>query len=301
VYRLFRLTDLLELGDLRAMEREIEAFSQLTESLELPQSRWYTTLFASMRSHLKGDLAATERLVHEVLAQGQAVSDRNSALSFTVLLGQVMLERGRFGDMAPAIDQVRRNFPALDDAWRSALAYGFAESRLANDSSVALENVDARGVPRNVLWLAALTSLSIASACLGDRGRAEVLYELLEPYADRMAVVGYSVMCLGSVARPLGMLAATLGQWELAERHFRNALTANERIGSPLWVGHTLHYYARMLASRGRKTDTRRARELASRGLEIAAPLGLCNLETNLRLLLEQLEAGGPVSFSLFG
>jgi hypothetical protein len=127
------------------------------------------------------------------------------------------------------------------------------------------------------------------------------LFERLKPYADRMAVVGYAVMCLGSVARPLGMLAATMGQWELAEQYFRKALAANERIGSPLWVGHTLHYYARMVASRGRKGDVAKARDLATRGLEVAGPLGLANLEANLRLLLEELEAGRRISFGLFG
>ena len=47
-------------------------------------------------------------------------------------------------------------------------------------------------------------------AYLDDAPRAELLYDLLLPYADRCVVV-FGVFCQGSASRPLGSLATTMG------------------------------------------------------------------------------------------
>ena len=46
-------------------------------------------------------------------------------------------------------------------------------------------------------------------------------------------------MCWGSVERPLGLVAAALGQIDRATAHFDAALAANRRLGAPLLVART--------------------------------------------------------------
>ena len=78
---------------------------------------------------------------------------------------------------------------------------------------------DFTDLPRDGLWLLHLCSLAEACVLLGDERRAARLYELLSPYADRNAI-SMTTMPFGPVALRLGMVAAMLGRWEEAERHF---------------------------------------------------------------------------------
>jgi tetratricopeptide (TPR) repeat protein len=90
-----------------------------------------------------------------------------------------------------------------------------------------------------------------------------MLYELLLPYADRVAV-SYAEVSTGSVSRCLGILAAMLGRWEDAERQFEDALAMNERIGARQWLAHTQRDLARMLLGRSSPGDAEKAHDLLS-------------------------------------
>jgi hypothetical protein len=81
----------------------------------------------------------------------------------------------------------------------------------------------------------------------------------LEPYAGTILVVGYGVACYGAADRYLGMLATTLGDWEVAEARFDAAMDLNRRMGAPTWLAHTAYEYGRMLHTRGREEDAGRA------------------------------------------
>ena len=103
---------------------------------------------------------------------------------------------------------------------------------------------------------------------------AAVLYELLLPYGDRVAV-SYPEISTGSVARYLGLLAATMERWDDAERHFEDALEMNARIGARPWLAHTQQ---RLRADAPRPRRTRRhekAQQLVSRALTTYRDLGM--------------------------
>lgn len=109
---------------------------------------------------------------------------------------------------------------------------------------------------------------------LGDASRAAVLHERLSPYADRVAV-SCPEISIGSVSRYLGLLASTLARWDDAERHFRDALAMNERIGARPWLAHTQDDYARMLLALGRPGDAETARGLLDQALATYRDLGM--------------------------
>jgi hypothetical protein len=87
-------------------------------------------------------------------------------------------------------------------------------------------------VPRDVLWLVAITILSEVCAALDDGARAAILYDLLLPYADRNLVMGNGVATTGSISRNLGLLAAAMGRTDESFAHFEAALVMNMRMAA---------------------------------------------------------------------
>src|ERR1700751_1615410 len=104
---------------------------------------------------------------------------------------------------------------------------------------------------RESLWLASLTYVTDACVALGDETVAALVYPELELLEGTNVMIGHLVAYYGSADRYLGMLAATLGEWERAEGHFERALEANRSMDAPTWLAHTLYQYARMLRARG--------------------------------------------------
>lgn len=102
---------------------------------------------------------------------------------------------------------------------------------------------------------------------------------MLLPYAARTVMVGLSVSCDGGMSRYLGLLAAALSRWEVAERHFHHALSWNERIQHARhFVAHTQHDYAGMLWVRNQPSDHERAHALLETAQDTAQALGMTRL-----------------------
>jgi hypothetical protein len=71
---------------------------------------------------------------------------------------------------------------------------------------------------------------------LGDREVAAELAELLEPFADRLAVAIRGLISYGSVAGALGRLAAFGGDSDAAAARYRQAIEIEERAGEQIWA-----------------------------------------------------------------
>jgi hypothetical protein len=130
---------------------------------------------------------------------------------------------------------------------------------------------------------------------LDDRRRADEIYPLLAPYADRNVVTTWwSPSYAGSVARYLGLLAVTARRPEAAAAHFEQALSANARMGIRSQLAHTKCDYARLLFSRNGADDRERAQTLLAEARETAERLGLIRLRERIaRLKLPPLPSGG--------
>jgi hypothetical protein len=82
---------------------------------------------------------------------------------------------------------------------------------------------------------------------LGDVGRAEILYDLLEPYRGLLIVATQGAVCLGAADRYLGMLAATVGRFDEASALFCAAASLEERADAPRLAARTREWSARLL------------------------------------------------------
>ena len=123
-----------------------------------------------------------------------------------------------------------------------------------------------RGDPRNGVWIEGIRGFAETSIALGDARHALTLYELLEPYVDRMFVVGNGVPRVG--ARRDGTYASLLGEWSLAVKHLERALAANVALRAQVLVTHTLFHQAELVLRTGAPGNSKLARESACRARE---------------------------------
>ena len=281
----------VELGEMDEAQAELEAMTNLAEQLRQPAQRWLVSVCRARLALHEGRFHDAEGLIEEARDLGEHALGWNAPVAFRAQLWMLHWERGRLEEARELLARSVVEYPDYE-LWacagaRTAAALGHrAESEHAFQ---ALAKDDFAGVPFTYdAWLVGMGLLAETAASLDEVGRAAVLYRLLLPYADRIAVI-YPELATGSVSRYLGILATTAARWDDAERHFEVAVEMNERIGARPWLAHTQADYARMLSARGQRGDRERALELARDAVEGYRRLGMdtfaaeaANLERSL-------------------
>jgi len=165
-----------------------------------------------------------------------------------------------------------------NQGWKPALALLLAESGRLDEARTTLAEVaalDFADVPDDANVLATMAILALTVRRLGDAARARLLYRRLEPFAERAVVTFVQpVVCMGAVARYLGLLAATAGDANLAQRHFEQAIKRNRALGAQPYLAHSLAEYAAVLRARDATGDRERAAQLVAEARAITGAIG---------------------------
>ena len=256
----WRLYDLLEAGQMPAAKEEHGRLTALASELRQPLHLHSALTWESVLHQLAGRFSAAEesarRAVRLAIAAGTAEALENHC-------AQLVCIRRDAGGLAGLVDQV------------AALARGGRAFWTALHALVRLDGGDAVGagellrggpvsrpgeLPRGVFWLPTAAVLGEVAAATEDSALAESLLELLTPHAERFVQVTFNGS-LGSLHRPLGLLAGAVGSPALAREHFEAALDAHRRIGAPALEARTCRDYAAALDA-GRAHGQRRLIEL---------------------------------------
>jgi DNA-binding SARP family transcriptional activator len=286
----WRITDLLVLGDRNAVDESIRLCVHWAESLPQPAHTWYATHALAMIAMVDGRFDSVEDLTSTALAFNPQLHDQSASQSWAIQIYALRSEQGRLGELEELMVAGADLYPTVP-AWRCALAALYAEIGRDAECRAELDRLaesDFAVLPRDGNWLTGMAYAARACARLGDRERAALLYEQLLPCAPLNVVIGLGIHYPGSVELFLGLLATTMERWDEAERHFEAARTMHERMSSPPLGAHTDHEHARMLLTRGRPEDRRRAGELLKRAAATAASLGM----TRLSERVAELSAG---------
>ncbi|MEE8346454.1 MAG: AAA family ATPase, partial [Dehalococcoidia bacterium] len=272
-----RIYGLLTLGDINAVDAEIEAYARLAEELRQPAYLWFAALFRTMRALLDGRFEEGERLAMEAFAIGQRAQGPNAAMWFGAQLNSVRSAQGRLGELEAGTKSYVEQYPAIP-VWRVVLAFNYSESGREAEARREFERLagnEFADLPRDGNWLPGIVLLCSVCAFLGDGDRAATLYDLLLPYAGQNVLVGAAVSCLGSTSFYLGLVAATMSRWGDAERHFEDALEMNTRMGARSYLAQSQQAYADMLLTRDGPGDREKALELLAQALDTAQELGM--------------------------
>ncbi len=100
---------------------------------------------------------------------------------------------------------------------------------------------------------------------------------LLTPYAGQL--VGVGSYWVRSVDHCLGLLHASLGDFDEADGSFVAAAAVEERVGAPAWLARTRLAWARTLLERNGPGYADRAAGLLDQALITARQLGMPHLE----------------------
>jgi tetratricopeptide (TPR) repeat protein len=261
--RLWRIPLLLELDDPARAREEIEVFGSTAARLAQPRMLAHVPLHRAMAAYLEGDFEDAERALSSAVERGRDVPGSMAPIRADAQRFLVMRAQGRQRELEPL---ARRNADRLSAmrGWRCALALVLADLGREDEARRELEYLAAADfdhIPRDALWLVAMSLLAELCARLGDRVRARRLLELLGPY-DGRNVVSMGAAYLGPVARLLGLLAMTVGEDERALGHLETARASAERVGARPVAVMTALDAAELLARRNAPGDADRARAL---------------------------------------
>ena len=291
MHLLFRITAGLEHGQIEAVDRDIAAYTRRAESLNQPQSLWYTRVFRAARQLMQGKFSEAARYAEEMLSIGARVQDMNATLSFGVHVAVQLWEQARAAEIVSHANALLDRSPGII-GWQFSRAAMRFEAGQVQDARVDFERLAANefaAIPRNEQWSIAACLISDLCHNLADSERAEILYRELHPGSESGCVIGFGIAYFGTIARRLGNLATTMQRWKVAEDHFAFALAREESIGAAPWVAHVLYDHSMMLVARGTRADRILAAQLLSRGREIAIELKMLNLNRKLEAVTNRL------------
>jgi tetratricopeptide (TPR) repeat protein len=265
-----RALDALEVGDVGTASLFVDRYVRLAEVVRGVRPMAIADLLRAMRALLHGDLGGAERLLERALER-RPPSDLNNAAIYAAMQRFLMhRERGRLAEVEPALSALARQLPHVP-LWPLALAVvhaddGHLDQARRELAAVAGDRFADLRVDCN--WLPTLVLAAEVASAVGDRERAALVYDLLAPYADRWAVFGIAIACMGAVDHSLGLLASTLGRHEDAALHLDRALAAYVRTGAAVLQARAQVARARAASAAGDTALASRCRTEAKRAAE---------------------------------
>jgi eukaryotic-like serine/threonine-protein kinase len=289
---LWKARHYLEVGDRAAADREAEIQDRYATTSRQAYHLWQAALGRAGRLLTEGRFDEAEVALRTLSEKGSMRHALVGAVSgcFNFLHEQ----QGRASEDLPRILEIAAQNPRIM-LWRASAAMRYATSGRTEDARREFESIaekDFSDIPRDMMWLFIMSRLCDLAIHLADVRRAAILYDLLLPYEDRYVVTGGLAASRGAVARSLGGLATLLSRYDDAERHFERSLELNARMRHRIFVAHTQHDYARMLARRDAPGDREKAVALAADALATAREVGMKPLESKLVEL--RAKAGFP-------
>jgi tetratricopeptide (TPR) repeat protein len=282
----YRFYALLEGGNVAAAQAELEIRAGWAQELRQPAHLWDVTASRALLDLFQGRFEAAEAAGQAALALGRSAQSANPRVAFDLQMYALRRAQGRLSEAAGAIERAVDEYPAYP-VWRYVFADVLAQLGRTEDAREAFEALAATDFEVHVemQWLVSLTLISEPCRYLRDAGRAERLYEALRPYARHNATTPPE-LCLGSVSRGLGILAATMSNWDAATGHFEDALEMNAAMGARPWLAHTQYDYGCMLVARDHRGDRERAHEFAAAARALSDELGMRALSENAARLM---------------
>lgn len=248
--RRLRVVALLELGAITGVDEEIAAFAARADRLGQVVYSWFVPLWRAMRACMDGRFDAAERFRREAARLGGVAHSENAAMLTGSQHAMLSCEIGDTAEALGFFEEVFARWPGVAIMARPGLAYAFAkagEKQRACDVLTAVNLADYTVDALGSEWLPSVVMLAYAAALTDTRERAGELYVMLEPYRARHAIDGIGCYDMGSVERPLGMLASLRGDAALAAVHFEAALHEHRQLGARVLVAGTLRDAGRML------------------------------------------------------
>jgi class 3 adenylate cyclase len=293
----------LDLGEIPAVDRDLEAYARIASELRQPQHLWHVPLLRGTRALIDGRFEDAERFANEALAGGERAQEPLSQQFFAIQVSVLYRLQGRLEEIIGPIEALGDRYPAIP-AWRVARSMIYTELGRIDDARTQFERMagnDFADIPADATWLVAMALLCETAAAIGDAPRSERLHGMLEPYSGGTVVAGRAAACWGPVTRFLGLVSAAAGHVDRAVEELEQSIEMSERMGDRPFLATARLNLASVLLERDSGDDRDRALALLDRCLDASHELGMRALsEQALALKLEaQGLAGVDISTSI--
>jgi tetratricopeptide (TPR) repeat protein len=282
--RAWRLLDLVELGDVAAVDRELDVYERAASELRQAQYRWGVGIRRAMRALMTGDYGAAERLAIDARDAGQRSMAAPANANFIMQMFVLWRDQGRIAEVESELRAMAHTYPAIH-FWSCMLAVVYLEIRQSQLSQDILDRYQRDGfesIPKDSYWLASLAMLSEVCGAHGRDDQAAQLYQHMLPFAGRLVSPGNNAICLGPVAYYLGLLATSAGQWEDAVAHFIAAKETCERTGMHPWKARVLCAHLNLIRQSDGDQHVQSTQELLGEAHEICQRYGMRELHRRL-------------------
>jgi eukaryotic-like serine/threonine-protein kinase len=273
-----RLAGHLALGDIPAVDRNLEDYARLAAELRQPQHLWHVPLLRGMRAMIDGRFEEAERFAEEARVGGERAQEPLAQQFFGIQTLLRLRAQGRLEEIAAAIEALAARYPAIT-AWRIARMLVQAELGQLDEARADFERLAARdfeGMPAVAAqWLTGVSILCELAARFGDATRARRLHEMLEPFSGQAIVAGRAAACSGPVDRFLGITSATAGDLDRAVEELDAGIALCERMGERPFLAQIRFDLAGVLLDRGDEPDRERALHLLDRCLDASQEMGM--------------------------
>ncbi len=292
-----RYCALLHRGDMAGSEVVLENFGRLARSMRRPEACWHHDRMVALRSLHFGEFDKADALFHELFVQSRRLRLPYGQIHYIMHAAALAYERMGLAVTSSSGWRAELEWASAIPSFQAHWVRLLMESGRREEARHAFEAIAQNGfenITKDIGYLNALAHLSIVAVSLEDRVRAESLYALLRPYPHHNTPNGFNYH-LGSVSYFLGHLARLLGRVDDAVRHFEEALTMNERMGSMPQLARTQAAFGDLLSSGARRGERLRAEALLSEAAATAQRLEMAPLAAQVEMIRARLVASGPV------
>jgi tetratricopeptide (TPR) repeat protein len=243
-------------------------------------------MLGTFRLMLAGRLRDAEAAAGATFEIGQAAGISDAWMVVGSQRLWIRYEQGRLDEAVEALSRAIAR-PEPEPGTGPTLAMMLAELGRIEEARALVEPWAAeafRGLPDNYGAPYALTLVAAACARIGHHEGSIVLYDRLLRYRGLVAHLG--PVGSGCVDHFLGLLATSLGRFDDADGHFREATAVYLGLEIPIWLARTRLEWAAMLLTRRQPGDADRAQKLLAPALATARQLGLGGVERRATQLL---------------
>jgi hypothetical protein len=241
--------------------------------------QWSAAYGRAWEAQNAGDVDLAEQWATEALRIGTEGGQPDAEAFFGVQLAAISTARGSLGELIPILEPMVMDAPEIGAAYVAALAHAHAQAGRVDDARRLLDETAASkfDVPMDQTWIGAMSDCASAAIMVGDPRYADLLFELLAPWADQWSCSG--IHSHGPVAHLLGGLATVLGRYDEADAYFARSAASSEGAGAKFFAAQTALFWGMMLAERNASGDFDRARELLADAREAGTINGYTYVE----------------------
>ncbi|HEX4363059.1 MAG TPA: AAA family ATPase [Solirubrobacteraceae bacterium] len=283
---------LLELDELAAADIASETLSRVAREAGDPRAMAFAALHRARRAALGGRLDESQAMLDGVAQTAGSLAA--STIPITLASHAVVLTWLRHGprEMLAQVRAYAAAAPAMP-CWRAGLAAALADGGQVEEAGAELDRLaagDFVALPRDNLWLAAMTLLCEAIAALERGDLADAVHAQLAPFAGRNVVLP-TVAFLGPVELWLGILARVGGRDAQALEQLGAARVRARRDGARTTLARIAVEEAVVYVGDGGSAARRRAETLLDGAARECAAIGLIGLGERVAALRERLRA----------